>query len=91
MTITITLPPDVEAALRAEALAQDRDVADVAADRLAAAYAVAGAPPVPEVADDDAEGYAALVAGGDADFAAGRFKSYEAVREAASRRRGIAL
>ncbi len=75
MPITLDLPDDLLARLRDEAAARGAPLESVAMAHIAAAYAP---PPVASISDDDADAYAALIAAGDADFAAGRTKSREA-------------
>ena len=88
MTITLELPEDLAERLQADARAQGTPLETLATAHIAAAYA---APPVPHVADEDAAGYAALIAEGDADFAAGRAKSFDSFRTGAKQRLGTPL
>lgn len=75
MTITIDLPENTLAALRADAKVIGEPLETLAAAHVAAAYLL---PPIPHVADDDAQTLAALIAEGETDFAAGRFKTRSA-------------
>ena len=87
MSITLELPPDVEASLQEQAAARGMALADYVRE-LVEQDAL---PPVPHVADDDAEGLAALIAEGEADFAAGRFKTSEQFRDGVKQRHGLDL
>jgi predicted transcriptional regulator len=63
MTITLSLPPDLEAALRADAEAQGRPAETIATERLADFYEYEGAEPEPDAIEAIAQGFANLDAG----------------------------
>jgi hypothetical protein len=92
--MAIALTPETEERLRERATAEGQDI-DTLADSILSAYLDGhlGAlhPPVPSVADDDADALDALIAEADADFSAGRFRSLEAVMADKRQRFGIEL
>jgi hypothetical protein len=80
--MNVTLAPDTEALLVARAK-QEGESASALAERIIVDYLIESGvlvPPILSLRDDDVDGLNDAIAVGEADFAAGRYKTAEQVR-----------